>query len=207
MESSQLAILLVLIGVAVLALAFKGGGKSKPKPPPFLASKSGWWIEHSPGMPAQPRATKIGFSLDVPPGPDSHVHIVVNYSPPVFEAGDTIRLGYSLTGSGFTPDGQKDSPALVCLYFLTKGDLYNPSSRWCSNKANVLVAGDGSLSAKMVASDWVNAEGKHDPVAFAAALADLAAYGLAFGHETGRAHGVFATTPGRFELLTLTIIK
>ncbi len=105
-----------------------------------------------------------------------------------------------------------DSPATISLYFQRARDTWTAkgkymSYRWYAPKRAVMpiTRGEHTVSIRLD-EEWTNIA--HRPrsenrSAFDAALADTARFGFAFGSMSLRSHGVAATGPAKFTLLSV----
>lgn len=146
-----------------------------------------------------------GWAFDFPTDPAANVNCVLDYTRRPLTVGQTLTAMCKVTGGGFTPWESPGSPALVSMFIQRRGDDFSGQGqyqgyRWYS-KPLPLAAGDLTLSATLTAGDFSDVAGQHDPAAFAAALADMECYGIIFGWEAGRAHGVYGA--GTFTLKQL----
>ena len=69
--------------------------------------------------------------------------------------------------------------------------------------------GEFEIAVSLRDPNWVSVFGKPasvNPEAFAMAMAETSRIGFVFGSVWGRGHGVFATAPARFALLSLRVI-
>jgi hypothetical protein len=191
---------LIIIGLIVLVAVF-AMAKGKRK----ASNKTGWHIEWSPGMPAQPTPQGAGWHFDFPTIPTSHVHYVQWFNPPPL--GSEVRVRFRVTGGGFVPQEYPDRPALVSLLIQRKGDDWGAqgpmqSYRWFSRQTVTLAEGEHELTVPLTVAHWGDVFNGQDAAAFAAAIRDVDNIALIFGSDGGRGHGVYATQPSRFTLLS-----
>jgi hypothetical protein len=107
-----------------------------------------------------------------------------------------------------------DQVATVSLYFQRAGDNWSARGRYGSYRWYVpvhavtpLTVGEHTIAVRLDEA-WTNVNGnpnRQDPAGYAAALQDTSRLGVAFGTSSARSHGVFATGPARFTLLSLEI--
>ena len=175
---------------------------------------------YSQGMPLQPRPAPTGWYFDFPVGSREagHVHYVT-YRPPPVRASSELVVRYRVDtkpGTRFVPQESPDLPALVSLYFQRRGDNWSAKGRyeyyrWYAPNETVHQIAPGEHEFRIRLDDprwfsvWGNKAGAN-PEAFQAALADIDQIGLVFGSDAGRGHGVFATQPARFTLLSFRIV-
>lgn len=206
----------VQIGLAIavlLAVAFvltRKGKKKKPRAPVMTSGSAPWRNHNSPGMPAAP---------DFPPG---KVYAVAFPQAPTtihsvqgklnLAHASAVVMNFSVTGSGFTAPKATDGRALVSIMFQARGDNWqgvgsDANKRFFATAAVDLVAGENQeLRAQLTPDKWTNAEGKSDPEAFIAALADMEWFYVTTGHSSGRAHGVHADPGSTFALNSIEAI-
>jgi hypothetical protein len=194
-----------LAALALLALAYLVLRKRKD-----TARKSGWRIEHSPGMPSRPVPDGDGWGFTFPTNPASHVHYVQNFDPPSLEPGKSIRVRFRVSNGVFVPQEWPDEPATVSLLIQRKGDDWTARGemaayRWYSSHVIPLAAGEYELRAQLIAGEWGDVYGGHDPTAFEAALRNADNIGLCFGSAGGRGHGVLAQSQAKFELISMGV--
>ena len=111
-------------------------------------------------------------------------------------------------------DETPDQPATVSLYFQRGGDDWSArgrmaSYRWYAPPAAVipLTPGERTVTVRLDAG-WTNVNGKpvsDDPQGFAAARAETAMLGVAFGSASRRSHGVYVTGRATFTLLAVEV--
>lgn len=214
-EVALAAITLALLARAVLSALEKKKSAAK------MRSMTGWFIgpeikgrNYSVGMPERPTTQGEGWSIDFPTSAQSHVDYVQWFSAPSLVGAKQLVIRYAVTGGDFKPFEYPDRQATVGVQFQRKGDDWSgngkyQSYRWYSRKLPALKAGEFTLSVPLVMSAWNDVYGKSDnQAAFDAALADMSNFAIVFGHATGGAgHGVFATKPSRFTLISLDVVR
>ena len=173
-------------------------------------SKTGWRIEHSPGMPARPVPDGDGWGFTFPTNPASHVHYVQNFDPPHLEPGKSIMVRFRVSGQGFTAQEWPDEPATVSLLIQRKGDDWTArgemaSYRWYTRAQVELTDGEHIIVVPLEPAFWGDVYGGQGPSRFRAALKQADNVGLVFGSPSGRGHGVYATGPARFTLLDFRV--
>jgi hypothetical protein len=65
-----------------------------------------------------------------------------------------------------------------------------------------LAEGEHELTVPLTVAHWGDVFNGQDAAAFAAAIRDVDNIALIFGSDGGRGHGVYATQPSRFTLLS-----
>ena len=192
-----------LAALALLALAYLVLRKRND-----TARKSGWRIEHSPGMPDRPVPDGDGWGFTFPANPASHVHYVQNFDPP--NLAGQLRVRFRVTGSGFVAQEHPSEPATVSLLIQRKGDDWTARGemaayRWYSKEQVKLVEGEHSMDVPLFPEQWGGVYGGQPAALFYEALRNADNIGLVFGSPSGRGHGVYATTPATFTLLSYEV--
>ncbi|WP_432768898.1 MAG: hypothetical protein HEQ22_16285 [Sphingopyxis sp.] len=174
---------------------------------------------YSVNMPPHPAPTRRGWSFDFPVGSAAagHVHYVT-YRPGSLAGKSQIVVRYRVDaapGTRFVPQANPDRPATVSLYVQRRGDNWNARGnyqyyRWFAPSPTVkpLAPGVHEMTVRLDDPWWLSVLGKpasSNPRALAAALRDAERIGLVFGAENARGHGVYATRPARFTLLSFDI--
>lgn len=199
--------------------------------PVALAAASagdGWEIgpvirgkNYSPGMPPAPRPTRTGWSFDFP-APDAaagHVHYVT-FRPGSLAGKSRIVARYRVDaapGTRFVPQEIPKLPAAISLYLQRRGDTWTARGayehyRWYAPAASVKVIAPGvhEIDVRLDDPEWISVKAKTSgsvPGAMQAAVDDVDRVGLTFGAlGDGRGHGVFATAPARFTLVSFRIL-
>ena len=172
------------------------------------------------GMPAQPLPSGRGWYFDFP-YPHSgagHVHYVT-FDPGSIAGRSRIVVRYRVDaprGVRFVPQETPAARATVSLYLQRRGDNWSGRRhyeffRWYAPPATVreLAPGVHEMTADLRDRDWISVMGapaSQAPDAFTAANADTGRIGLVFGSSGARGHGVYATGPARFTLISFRII-
>ena len=172
--------------------------------------KAGWHIEHSPGMPSRPVPDGDGWGFTFPTHPGSHVHYVQNFDPPYLEPGKSIRVRFRVSGQGFTAQEWPDEPATVSLLIQRKGDDWTARGemaayRWYSKEQVKLADGEHTMTIPLDAAHWGGVYGGQPAALFYEALRNADNIGLVFGSPSGRGHGVYATGPAAFTMLSYEV--
>ena len=174
---------------------------------------------HSVGMPIHPTPSGAGWTFDFPyPHVGAgHVHYVTFNSRPLSGA-SRIVVRYRVDaprGVRFVPRENPAMPATVSVYFQRRGDSWSGSRhqfhRWYAPVQTVrqLSPGTHEMTIRLSDPNWISVRGlpvSYSPDGFAAALAETESVGLVFGSTVARGHGVFATGPARFSLISFRII-
>jgi hypothetical protein len=170
---------------------------------------------YSVGMPLRPSATRKGEpTFEFPQG--GEIDALTTAVGPLAEA-RRITFRYRVEaarGVRLVSSETPDQPPTVSLYFQQEGDNWSGRGRYASYRWYVparavipLTPGEHSVTVRLDET-WTNVNGQpntRDPQGFAAALANTARIGVAFGTSSARSHGVYATGPARFTLLELDI--
>ncbi|ALJ11249.1 hypothetical protein [Sphingopyxis macrogoltabida] len=175
---------------------------------------------YSQGMPRNPEPAHNGWSFDFP-APDAaagHVHYVT-FRPGPIAGKSRIVVRYRVDAAPdtrFVPQETPDVPATVSVYFQRRGDNWNGQGsfqyyRWYAPSATVrrIAPGEQEVSIRFDDPNWTSVNGRKPasaPGAIDDALADIDRIGLVFGSSGRRGHGVFATAPARFTLLSFQIL-
>lgn len=174
---------------------------------------------YSVGMPLQPTPTRNGWTFDFP-YPDrsaGHVHYVT-FDPGSLAGKSRIVVRYRVDaarGTRFVPQEHPELPGAVSLVIQQRGDSWNARGRfehyrWYSPAPKVapIRAGEHEMVVELTDPNWVSVYGRpaaQNPRAFQNALANVDNLGLVFGSTAARGHGVYATAPARFELLSFRL--
>lgn len=196
----------IIVAVVVIVAIVAMSKRHKPKAANDVG-KSGWWIQFSPGMPQHPTPDGAGWHCAVP-APPGQLEYVQNFSSPAIRAGQTLTAKFTITGGGFTAPDDPGRIAVVSLLLQRHGDNWTAqgvmaSYRFYSSATFPLAAGDGVLTMSIDPAQWTNVNGQHDAAGFAAMLAELSNAGLVFGSSNLRGHGVSASQPSTFRLVSL----
>jgi len=172
---------------------------------------------YSEGMPAQPSpAPGGGVAFDFPLAGRGQIDAMTTGVGPLTGA-HQVTLRYRIEvapGTQFMADEMPNEPATVSLYLQRAGDNWSGSGRYASYRwyvpgQAVMPLAPGERTVKVRLDDtWTNVNGQPnsaDEAGFAAALANTAQIGIAFGSSSRRSHGVYATGRARFTLIALDI--
>lgn len=175
---------------------------------------------YSVGLPSHPTPKGKGWYFDFPYPSETqgHVHYV------------TVRRG-SLVGKSkivvryridaapevkFIPREFPHRTATITLYFQRKNDSWTARGRynffrWFAATSTMQSVAPGlyELTVRLDAPNWGSVMGQQSglhPAEFRAALSEADRVGLLFGSRGGRGHGVFATGPARFTMLSFNVL-
>jgi len=194
---------------------------------PAIASAGTWRIgpiirgrNYSVGMPLAPTPSRGGWQFDFP-YPDvraGHVHYVT-FNPGPLLGRSRIVVRYRIDaarGVRFVPQESPEMPGIVSLFFQRRGDNWSGRRhyeyyRWYAPDPTVREVAPGvhEMTASLNDSNWISVNGRlggTNPEAFEDALAETDSIGLVFGSTAARGHGVYATGPARFTLVSFQIL-
>lgn len=186
--------------------------------PPASDWEIGPWVRgknYSVGMQDTPRAGPQGaVVIDFPLAGEGEWDALTTRIGSL-EGVATITVRYRIDaapGVRFVAVETPQEPASVSLYFQRAGDNWTGrgkygSYRWYSPQHSVtpLAVGEHSIAVRLD-DRWGSVDGKPSELreaAFADAKANAVRIGLAFGSASRRSHGVAATAPARFTLLSV----
>lgn len=219
--------LLILSALGALAAA----GTAAPLPSRAAAQSAAldrnWEIgpvvrgrNSSVGMPPAPTALDRGWFFDFP-YPDAragHVNYVTTGTGSLLGK-SRIVMRYRIDaprGVRLAPRESPGAPATLTLYLQRRGDNWSGRRqyehyRWYATHANrvELSPGEHEISLPLDGRNWksiVSATGDQAPAQFRDALANAERVGFVFGGGLSAGHGVYATGPARFTLLSFRII-
>ena len=171
---------------------------------------------YSEGMPRLPDAARDGGVEFEFPRNGGEVDALVTAIRPLSGARE-VSLRFRIDAAPNTRFIAAETPeqtATVSVYFQQAGDNWSGrgrygSYRWYAPTQAVvpLTPGVHTINVRLD-EPWTNVNGvanSRDPEGFAAALANSARFGVAFGTSGRRSHGVYATGPARFTLLSFDI--
>lgn len=175
---------------------------------------------YSVGMPLQPTPTRNGWTFDFPydSRADGHVHYVT-FTPGPLTGKSRIVVRYrveSAPGTRFVPQEQPHLPGTVSLFLQRRGDNWSAKGRYAfyrwyapAHTVQQISRGVHQMTVALDDPQWVAVVGGINPSDSRGAFIDALEYvdrvGLVFGSTSARGHGVFATAPARFELLSFSI--
>lgn len=175
---------------------------------------------YSVGMPLRPDPAPNGWAFDFPEGSAAagHVHYVT-FRPGAIAAKSRVVVRYRVDarpGTRFVAQQKPGTPATVSLYFQRRGDDWNAKGayqyyRWYAPTATVrdIAPGTHEMSVRLDDPLWISVLGQTaaaNPGALEDAVSDIDRIGLVFGSSSARGHGVFATGPARFTLLSFRVL-
>ena len=172
---------------------------------------------YSVGMPARPSAGRNGsLFLDFPVSGAGQVDALTTAVGPLAGARQ-ITMRYRVDaarGVRFVAHETPNETATVSVYFQRAGDNWSgrgryQSHRWYAPRSAVIPLAPGVRTVTIRLDDaWTNVQGQPNssvPDGFAGALENTARIGIAFGSSSRRSHGVYATGPARFTLVSMDI--
>lgn len=172
------------------------------------------------GMPSRPTPAGRGWYFDFPYPREAagHVHYVT-FRPGAIIGKSKIVVRYRVEaarGVRFIARDTPAQPATVSLYFQRRGDNWTGRRqheffRWFAPPATVrqIKPGEHEITVSLRDGMWGSVLGKPasaNRAAFDSALAQTDRIGLVFGSASRRGHGVYATGPARFTLISFRII-
>lgn len=172
------------------------------------------------GMPASPTPARRGWYFDFPYPYESvgHVHYVT-FRPGSIIGKSRIVMRYRVDAPRGVRFVARDTPAqaaTVSLYLQRRGDNWSGRRqheffRWFAPPATVrqIAPGEHEITVNLQDPKWVSVLGKPastNRAAFNSALAQADRIGLVFGSAARRGHGVYATGPARFTLISFRIV-
>lgn len=210
------------LAIGIIALAVLGSAAIAAVPAaqhweigPIIRGKN-----YSVGMPLRPEPTRRGWSFDFPydTRADGHVHYVT-FRPGSLAGKSRISVRYRVDAAPdtrFVPQEHPHLPGTVSLFLQRSGDNWTAKGRYAlfrwyapGHSVKQLAPGIHSMTVELGDPQWVSVLGGKTPVdhpaEFAAALENVGRLGLVFGSTSARGHGVFATAPARFELLSFEV--
>jgi len=162
-----------------------------------------------------------GWFFDFPyPGAAAtgHVHALTKASGSLLGK-SRIVMRYRIDaprGVRIVPREHPDAPATLSLFFQRAGDSWSGKRqyehfRWYATHANriTLRPGEHEVSLPLSGSNWKSlsaATGDQVPAQFHDALANAERVGFVLGGGLSAGHGVYATGPARFTLLSFRIV-
>lgn len=172
------------------------------------------------GMPPRPAPLGQGwfFEFPYPSEAAGHVHYVT--FPHGSLAGKSrITVRYRVEAAPGVRFVARDTPALpatVSLYFQRRGDSWSGRGRyafyrWFAPPGGVrqIAPGVQEMTVSLQDPRWLSVSGGRNagahPRQFSEAIDQAGRVGLLFGSSARRGHGVFATGPARFTLLSFRV--
>jgi hypothetical protein len=181
---------------------------------PIIRSKN-----YSVGMPLIPTASGRGWHFDFPyPSVDAgHVHyLTFNHGPLTGKRKIVMRYRIDAPrGVRFVPREHPDLPATLSFFFQRRGDSWSGKGRyeayrWYSPEHSLVSLRPGEHELVVDLQDsWISVWGHAaptNPYAFRDAIDGAERVGFVLGSRQGRGHGVYATGPARFTVLSFEVI-
>lgn len=210
---------LVLIALAAAAGAALPSGAA-------AQSAQAWEIgpvirgrNHSVGVPETPIPARRGWYFDFPYPHEGagHVHYVTTGTGPLLGR-SRIVMRYRIDaapGVRFAPQEAPGATATLALYFQRRGDNWSARRqyehyRWYATHANRVPVspGEHEISLPLDGRNWKSlyaATGADAPLEFHDALENADRVGFVLGGGSSAGHGVYATGPARFTLISFEI--
>ncbi|MGX7895022.1 hypothetical protein [Tsuneonella sp. HG222] len=202
------------------ALSLVTSGALLAAMPPAQNWEIGPWVRgknYSQGMPANPAPGPGGsLQFDFPLAGQGQVDALTTNVGPLSGARQIVmryRVDAS-RGARLVPHETPGEQATISLYFQQAGDTWSGKGKYASYRWYVpghavipLTPGEHTVTVGLD-ERWTNVFGvgnDADRQGYAAALAQTAKIGVAFGSVGRRSHGVYATAPARFTLIDLDI--
>lgn len=211
----RLLALLALVP-AVDAAAGQGGS----------ADASAWEIgpmvrsrNHSVGMPLQPTPDRAGWHFDFPypSAAAGHVH-ALTFRHGSLAGARRLVVRYRIDaapGTRFAAQESPELPATLSLFFQRAGDSWSgrgrfETYRWYAPLALVRDLSPGVHEVSVPLNEaWISVQGRTAaalPAEFQAAIEQTDRVGFVLGSRLARGHGVYATGPARFTLLSFQVL-
>ena len=172
------------------------------------------------GMPPAPTPAGWGwyFNFPFPHAGAGHVHYVT-FQPGPLLGRSKIVMRYRVDaapGVKFVPQERPAERATVSLYFQRSGDNWSGKRhyehfRWFAplDTLREIVPGEHEVTVSLYDGKWGSVMGHPAAAnwaAFQSSLAETDRIGVLFGSAGGRGHGVYATGPARFTLISFRIL-
>jgi hypothetical protein len=221
-EAANMRNMLFLTAVAAL---LAGAGISLPAA--ASASASEWQIgpivrsrNYSVGMPLTPTRTPEGWSFEFPHASPraGHVHALTTRTGPLHRKSRMI-VRYRIDAAPGVRIAPRENPraqATLSLFIQRHGDNWTARGpfqyyRWYATHSNrvALTPGEHEIVLDLNGANWksvVSATGDQAGGAFRDALVNAERIGFVFGGGGSAGHGVYATGPARFTLLSFRVI-
>lgn len=186
-----------------------------------MPSASSWEIgpnirgkNYSVGMPGQPDAVRGGGVSFEFPRTNGEVDALTTGTGSLSGVREiTVRYRIDAArGTRFVSAETPDQTATVSLYFQRRGDNWSGGGRYASYRWYVpahavipLVPGERTVTVRLDET-WTNVFGipnTQDPRGFEGARENAGRLGISFGTASARSHGVYATGPARFTVLSV----
>jgi len=170
---------------------------------------------YSVGMPLSPIQGPQGWHFDFPYAvvEAGHVHyLTFNHGPLTGKRKIVLRYRIDARpGVRFVSQEHPHLPATLSLYFQRRGDNWKAKGRfeayrWYSPNENLVSLAPGEHKLELDLDDrWISVWGHTaatNPAGFKGAIDEADRVGFVFGSREGRGHGVYATGPARFTVLS-----
>lgn len=178
---------------------------------PILRSRN-----YSVGMPPSPFPAGRGWYFNFPGAGAGHVsHVTFKPGPLLGRSRIVVRYRIDAGRGVRFASAEPSTPATLSLILQRRGDNWSGRRqyeyfRWYAPRHSVraLARGEHEISVRLDDPSWTSVLGvpaAATPAAFRDALADPARVGLVFGTANARGHGVHATGPARFTLLSFRV--
>lgn len=175
---------------------------------------------YSVGMPLHPTAAREGWTFDFPyPSVErGHVHYVTfNHGSLAGKTKIVMRYRVeSAPGVRFVPRERPDLPGTLTLFFQRRGDNWtargaHEAYRWYAPAHTVSDIRPGEHQIEVsLNDDWaavMTSSSRSNPEGFRDALENAEKVGFVLGARVGGyGHGVFATGPARFRLISFEVL-
>ena len=174
---------------------------------------------YSVGMLLHLTSTPRGMSFNFP-YPDlqaDHVHYISTATGPLLGK-SKIVMRYRIEGAPGVRFVSREDPQAtptLSLFFQRGGDSWNGERhkffRWWSPAVSMreVAPGECEVNVSLTDPNWISVWGRpalENPEAFRAAQEEAARVGFVFGTSAGRGHGIFATAPARFTMISFRVI-
>lgn len=170
------------------------------------------------GMPSTPTPTARGWYFDFPHSAAGRVGYVTTRTGPLVGK-SKIVMRYridALPGVRIVARHNPETTPTLSLYFQRHGDNWSGRGRfehyrWYASGANriPLTPGEHEISLSLDGQNWkslMSATGLNAPMQFRQALQNAQRVGFVLGGAGGAGHGVYATGPARFTLISFQVI-
>lgn len=171
----------------------------------------------SAGMPLHPQSAATGWSFNFPTARSGHVNYLTVPTGPLVNKSRVV-MRYRIVADPsvrLVPRESPGAPATLAFYFQRQGDSWTAKRqfehyRWYAthSKRVTLVPGEHVISLTLEGVNWKSlgaSTGKDAPTQFRDALANAERIGFVLGGGLSAGHGVYATGPARFELLSFDV--
>lgn len=162
----------------------------------------------SKGLPIHPTPSDLG-GWQMPLGPEYEPHYV-SFPHGSLEGKSRIEMRYAIEGGGDIIGVGCQGIGTLTVFFQAQGDDWNTDGkRWWATFASLpLGEGEYWINAALD-SNWTSVfkmSASANPQQFQGALRSAARVGFTFGNCEGYGHGVRATQPGTFRLISFNVL-